>query len=413
MVFPESLLDTTFSHPLSSSLSLSQAQLIFFRGYNLSILGGLCYSQTSCSIPFSMKLYKHYNQEILQLILMLIISFLMVMISVTFVRYLALAAGGAVSLKDSVAVLGILLPSFINILLPITLFLGIVIGINKLLHENELLIGFACGMSFKRLLMKIFRFALPISLIGFILSFAVIPKMNEYQDHLQQIESQNSSLLDFVPSGRFFSLGSKQIIYVNNVNFQTHASKDIFIYQDKGSSTQIVLAPSGTVSAPDNSIAEAKLSNGQEYEFSDMPDSAAVRITHFTGLTMMMVPEYDSANSDLSAESSSVLLKAHTTVGDAELEWRASLPLASFVLAVLGTVLSDLRPRQGKLLKIFYAITIFIIYFNLLSVFKSLVAVGHIAVFPGLFIVHFVFLALGLALLALREGWFNFIYRIG
>lgn len=360
-----------------------------------------------------MKLFKNYNQEILHLLLMIMISFLVIMISISFVRYLAMAADGEIPLKNAIAILGVILPNFINLLLPITLFLALVVGINRLLHDNELLIGFACGMSFSKLIRKFFRFTLPLALIGILLSFFVVPKMSEYQDELSEISSQNASVLSFVQSGRFFPLGSGQIVYVSNIDFKTRQSQDIFLYQNTGTVTRIVLAPSGDVASKgDNSLAKVNLNQGQEYEFPDDPDSLSIRMVNFEHLVMSLIPNYDFSNNDLSAVSSLALIKKHDLASLVELEWRAALPVATLILTLLGSVLSDFRPRASRFIKIFYAIAIFIIYFNLMSVAKSMILNNRLPVFPGLFLVHFIFLGLGLILLGIREGWFNFFYRL-
>ncbi len=354
-----------------------------------------------------MKLFRYYNQEILHLMLMILISFLVIMISISFVRYLALAADGAMPLKNAFALLGVVLPNFIDLLLPVSLFLAIVVGLNRLLHDNELLIGFACGMSFSSLILKLFRFSLPVCLICFVLSFAVVPKMVEYQNQLTEINSQNASILNYIQSGRFFALGDNQIVYISNIDLKNRNSQNIFLYQKNEDVTKILLSPMGSISNQGNALANIALENGQEYDLPNTMNPLAIRIASFQHLNMILIPNYDFDNTDLNAVSSLRLIKQHTPRDLIELEWRATLPLAALVLTVIGTVLSDLRPRKSKLVKIFYAIMLFIIYFNLITVIKSLLNHGQFPLFPGLFIVHFGFLLAGIVLLAMRERWFK------
>lgn len=344
--------------------------------------------------------------------LMIMISFLVIMISVTFVRYLSMAATGEIPLKNTLAYLGILLPNFISLLLPICLFLAVVVGMNRLLHENELLVGFACGMGFFKFVCNILRMALPVALIGVLLSYVIIPQMNRYQDQLQVITSQNSAVLNFIQSGRFFALSPKQIIYIGNIDFKNRNSQNIFLYQMTNKKTQIVIAPTGTVDSEGNSIDKINLNNGKAYEFTDIPDSLSVRMAGFNHLVMSLLPDYSTKTKDLSAVSSLQLIKNHDLQSKIELQWRSALPIATIVLAFLGVVLNDLQPRISKIIKIFYALVIFIIYFNLVSIAKALMLTGRVPLFPGLFAVHLLFLALGLILLFYREGWLHLItYR--
>ena len=360
-----------------------------------------------------MKLFSYYNREILHLMLGMMVVLLVIMVSVTFVKYLAMAANGEMPLKNAIALLGIVLPSFISMLLPISLFLSIVVGMGRLLRDNELTIGFACGMSWTQLLFRLMRLGLGAALICAVLSFFVVPKMNYYQGNLSQINSQNASVINFVQSGRFFVPGGdgNQVIYVGDIDFKTRQSKDIFIYQLNRGNTQIVLAPTGSVTEKGNQLASVNLQNGQEYQA--VLGSLAYRIVSFDALSMILIPSYNLSNRDLSAVSSAQLWKQHDPASLIELEWRSVLPVTTLVLVFLAVGLGDLQPRRGRYIKVFYAIGLFIAYFNATSVVKSMMLSQRIPVFPGLFWVHGIFLLAGLILIFHREGYFNALLRLG
>ncbi len=343
----------------------------------------------------------------------MMVVLLVIMVSVTFVKYLALAADGSIPLKSAVAMLGIVLPSFINMLLPICLFLAIVVGMGRLLRDNELTIGFACGMGWWRFLSRMLRLGLIAALLGGLLSFFVVPKMNYYQGNLSQINAQNASILNFVQSGRFFVPGGNgnQVIYVGSIDFKSRQSKDVFIYQLNHGVTQVVVAPAGSVTEQSDQLSSVNLLNGQEYEA--VLGSLAYRMISFSALSMVLIPSYNLANRDLSALSTIQLLKQHDPASRIELEWRSTLPLTGLVLVFLAVGLGDLQPRRGRYLKVFYAIGLFIAYFNAESVVKSMMLSQKIAVFPGIFWVHGVFLLLGLLLISYREGHWNALLRMG
>ncbi|MCX7122414.1 MAG: LPS export ABC transporter permease LptF [Gammaproteobacteria bacterium] len=360
-----------------------------------------------------MKLFHYYNREILHLMLGMMMVLLVIMVSVTFVKYLAMAANGEMPLKSAIALLGIVLPSFISMLLPISLFLSLVVGMGRLLRDNELTIGFACGMSWTQLLMRFLRLGVGAALVTALLTFFVVPKMNYYQGNLSQINSQNASILNFVQSGRFFVPGGNgnQVIYVGNIDFKSRQSKDIFIYQQSHGATQVVIAPTGSVTEQGTELASVNLQNGQEYQ--GVLGSLAYRLVSFDSLSMILIPSYNLANRDLSAISSLQLWKQHDPASLIELEWRSVLPVTTLVLVFLAVGLGDLEPRRGRYIKIFYAIGLFIAYFNAESVVKSMMLSQRIPVFPGLFWVHGVFLLLGIFLILCREGYFNVFLRLG
>lgn len=362
-----------------------------------------------------MKLFRYYNREIFQVMFAIMLILLTIMIAISFIKYLALAANGSMPLKNAFAMLGVILPGFFGLLLPISLFLGIVVGMGRLISDNELIIGFASGMSWFAFLYRLLKPVLFFFLLGLLLNFLIIPKMNLYRNNLAQISAQSSGVFDFVQSGRFFSVSDK-IVYVERVDFKTHQSHNIFIYEENkaGSSPEkngidLLLAPVGTVTENSNHLSHVSLQNGTIYQTQEA--ALAYRIIHFDSLNLTMIPSYNLSEQDLDSKSTLALWKEGSLESKVELEWRAALPLATLVLTVLGVGLADLTPRRSRYLKLFYAIGLFIIYFNLESILKALVLMHKFPVFPGLFSIHSLFLLFAVLLILVREGYFNFIYK--
>jgi lipopolysaccharide export system permease protein len=356
----------------------------------------------------TMKLFHHYNREIIHFMLGIMAVLLVVMVAVSFIRYLAMAADGEMPLKNAVAILGLILPGFVAMLIPVSLFLAIVWGMARLLSDNELVIGFASGMSHFAFLKQLLKPVFFLALIAGMLSFWVIPKMVYYQHNLTKMASQNSSLIDFVQSGRFFSSNGK-IIYVGAIDFKSRKSQDVFIYQKNGDVTDLVLAPQGEVTDKSSRLANLTLHNGKAYEA--VLGSLSYSLLSFDRLDILLIPNDELSGPDFSATSSWALWQRGDRLSLPELEWRAMLPLSTLILTLIGVGLADLQPRRSRYLKFFYVLSIFIIYFNLETIVHSLVLNQKLAVFPGLFYVHLLFLALGVVLLLFREGYFNRLYR--
>lgn len=75
------------------------------------------------------------------------------------------------------------------------------------------------------------------------------------------------------------------------------------------------------------------------------------------------------------------------------------MPAAAIILALLAVPLSRMNPRQGRYARVFSAILIYAVYYNLLGVTKSWVARGKLAPLPGLALVHGAMLLAALVLL--------------
>jgi len=77
------------------------------------------------------------------------------------------------------------------------------------------------------------------------------------------------------------------------------------------------------------------------------------------------------------------------------LQWRLSLPIMVFVVALLAVPFSKTNPRQGRYLKMLPAILIFVFYYVFLASVREMMAQGKWPIFPGFLVVHGLFAGLG------------------
>ena len=89
------------------------------------------------------------------------------------------------------------------------------------------------------------------------------------------------------------------------------------------------------------------------------------------------------------------LLRAYDSV---ELQWRYSIPLLCLISTILAFPLSRVSPRKGRFHRVLPSILVFICYLGLLLLTKGWMEEGIWPLFPGLLLVHGVFLIIGLFL---------------
>lgn len=355
------------------------------------------------------KLHNYFAREVMHTMLTMMIVILGIMVSVMFIKYLSMAASGQMSISSAVAMLGITLPNFINLLIPISLFLALVVTINRLLYDSELVAAFACGFGWLDLVKSLLIPGLVLTLCSLILSFWIVPTMSYYQNNLLQISSQNAGISNFLQSGRFFATGvNNEVIYVGAVDEKTGISQQIFIYHPIGNDTQIVLAPEGKITEEDK-LSKLTLVNGHRYR--GVLGSLAYQMVSFNSFDLLIIPSYNTAYTDKSTFSVIQLLRKHDAPSLLELEWRSAIPLMTLVLTILGVMLGDPRPRKSKYLYLLLGVGIFIIYFNTLSIARSMIMNGAMPLFPGLYLVHLLFLVIALAMLLKRELFFSMLKR--
>jgi len=326
----------------------------------------------------------------------LMIVLLVIMICVIFVRYLSNAVSGQMTLGTIVTMLGIMLPSYLALLIPICFFLAIVLALGKLFEDSELLVMFACGLSWRQVTTYIMQLGVILAVMVAVLSLYVMPVMSYHQDNLEQISKQKANTLSLVKTGRFISLrDGQEVIYIGRSGAQKNNNQDIFIYRQLGKKQQVVLAPKGYMEQTVNGRQSLVLENGHVYQ--GHVNAVDWQLAQFKQYQAHIVqPEVISAHSDLSTQSTWSLLHHSDTQKQAEFQWRMSLPIATIVVGLLGVAICYVGPRRGRHAKLFNALLIFIIYFNWVAVGRSWVAHGNLPPWLGMWIIHVVFIVMSL-----------------
>ena len=67
----------------------------------------------------------------------------------------------------------------------------------------------------------------------------------------------------------------------------------------------------------------------------------------------------------------------------AELQWRISIPVFTFLMGLLGFPLSRARPREGKYAKLFISAVSYAVFYNLLLIAQTWVEKGVVKSIPG------------------------------
>jgi lipopolysaccharide export system permease protein len=96
------------------------------------------------------------------------------------------------------------------------------------------------------------------------------------------------------------------------------------------------------------------------------------------------------------------LLREPTPVHRGELLWRIGMPLVALVLALLAIPLGHVNPRVGRSANLIFAVLIFVLYHNGMSITKAWVQQDRLSFGAGVWLPHAVALALAVVLLLRR-----------
>ena len=356
-----------------------------------------------------MILFRYLLREVTQNMLAMIVALLVIMLSITFVRYLSQVAGGGLPLSAAFALIGILLPRFLSMLIPISFFLSIVLVYGKLFANSELRVMFACGLSWWRLSVYTLIPGLVLSIIVAVLSLYAVPKMYYYKDNLAAIASVETNALSLANTGEFIPFGG-QVAYIGRIDHKTGVSHEIFLYQKlPNQQVRIILAPTGQMVKTNHGTA-LNLDNGRVYQGEiGQKDFKIVQFKHYQLLTNKTI---DGVNhSGIKAESTLKLLQNPSPVSLTEFQWRIMFPITTIILALLGVGLCYITPRRGRYAKLFNAFLVFILYFNAMTILKTWMDNGAWPIGFGFGVIVVLFGGAAFILLMRLEGQWKMIQK--
>lgn len=273
----------------------------------------------------------------------------------------------------------------LEVLLPTTFYLSVVIALGRLHHNGEITAMFAGGISMARITVAVFSLSLLVAAIVAILSLHVRP-WAWTQFFVLKARAEAQFDLTRMQSGNFYEISNgDRVIFADEVAPRGGQAEGVFILNKKNASLQIIYADQAVQYHDETSNSPVlSFTNGRLYEFSNS-DRKGV-IIQFEKATMpLQIDNPILPDHKVKAAPTSALVPPGNLEETAELEWRIITPMSSILLALLAIPLSSSSPRQGRRAGTIMAIVIFAVYYNFSAITKKLVSQGGIAVLPGIF----------------------------
>lgn len=350
---------------------------------------------------------RYLQKEVLHTVLGVALVLLLVLLSNQLVRYLSFAAMGKIASHYLMQLMGFEIPYLLALLLPLSLFLGIILTYGRLYADSEIPVLNACGFSNKRLLKVTTSLAFVMMICVAVLTFWINPLIAQKQARILAQGMAQDSVLDTVTSGRFqVTSDGRRVIYVEKISRNHQAAQNIFFAQQgekPGSGWVVVSAASGSqVKDPNSQERFILATHGNRYE--GIPGQNDYKIIQFEKY-FMHIPHMSIPNRKIQETMPTNKLWRNYQNPDAaaELQWRMALPVSVILLTLLAVPLSYVKPRQSRYAAIFPAILIYVIYMNLLFVGRSWIEQKSMSSSVGLWWVHVILLGVLIVLFSLRH----------
>lgn len=331
-----------------------------------------------------------------------------------FSGYLNEAANGHITKDILFLIMFYRLPGFLELIIPISFFLAIMLAYGRLHADSEMIILASCGMGPARLILITLSLAVAVMLLTGIFSLWLKPS-GEVKVEILFADQRNLTEFDLLAPGRFQTLRSgKRVTYAENLDDDGRLDK-VFINEYRSDErlgpkeVVTVKADSGATIVDANGSRFLVLKNGSRY--TGKPGSKNFQIIRYGEFGQLIEKEQAASRQKRrTAIPTADLLQNQTTRNLSELYWRLSIIMMVPVIALMAIPLSKVNPRQGRFTRLVPGMILCFLYVVSLSAARSALENGQIPIAAGLWWIHGIYLTITLCLFNTQwfTGWFPF-----
>jgi lipopolysaccharide export system permease protein len=321
----------------------------------------------------------------------------MVFLSQKFISVLAAASDGDIPARLIFKMVALNMPEMGLLMLPLSLFVGILITYGRLYAESEITVMKATGIGNRFLV----RASLYLAVITMGLSAVNALWLAPWSEHREaEVKNQlaHESNVELLQKGHFQKTpDGSSVVFIDDIDKKS--LQDVFVAQirpKKSLLPSVIFANSGDVKELSDGRQIITLYDGTRYE--GVPTSVEYMISDFK--------QYDGLIGQTKVQSKKAswtemptleLMALSSPKAQAEFQWRIALVLCIPLLTMLVVPLSSVNPRQGRFAKLGPAILAYLTYFLALSAGKSAIESGSIPDAIGLWPIHGVLLIAAIA----------------
>ena len=344
----------------------------------------------------------------------------------------------------------------LTVLAPLAVFIGVQLAYGRLYRESEMAVFQASGLAVTGLLRPLMLFAVPLMLVIALISFWLAPAAVRKSQTLL-LEANRSLIIAGLEPGRFVELPNNDgVMYVESMNEDGTKFKKMFVASERseapskpldivGGSAKDAAGKTGAAKAADPKDSNDAAPIDKPTKKKAAADaSAAGATTHINVITAadgelfhdangaerylglndgfrvegvlgednyrllryerndikLTDPDQDTtADSAKRAAPTPVLWRSQDPVQRAEIHWRLAAPLSVIILVLLALPLSKSSPRQPRYAGLLIAFMAWAVYYNLITIARSVLSQGKVNFLAGFWWVHIPTLVIALFLL--------------
>ena len=314
-----------------------------------------------------MILRRYMTQQVAANTAIVLLFLMALMLGGRLIRYFGIAAEGRLDVGLLFAIIGYNIPTFLELILPLSFFIALMLVLGRMYVDQEMSVLFASGISRGRLT----RLMIPLitGLFIFQMGISLLAKPWGLSNSKQIWQTQSlGSLLDLVRPKTFISSGNYHL-YVDEFNKEKRELKNLYVVQQqtdksgKIAKNDVIITATRAYQVPSkdtDSSMQLDLFQGRRYELGTNQANYNQASFEKYRITLEKPASEKITETNVETQTTAKLL-ANTQKPEvkAELGYRFTMPWLIIIAAMLATPLAQVRPRQGRWLRLLPSVLIF------------------------------------------------------
>ena len=282
-----------------------------------------------------MIIIRYLVRETLKSQLAILFILLLIFFCQKLVRILGAAVDGDIPTNLVLSLLGLGVPEMAQLILPLSLFLGLLMTLGKLYTESEITVMHACGLSKAVLIKAAMILALFTGAVAAVNVMWAGPWSSRHQDEVLAEAKANPGMAALAQGQFQQASDGNAVMFIESVN--GNRFHDVFLAQlrPKGNARpSVVVADSGELSQQKDGSQVVTLNKGTRFEGTAMLRD--FRITDFNNYQAIIGHQAVTSDPDDTEQMDMrTLWQTHTDRARAELHWRFTLVATVFILSLI------------------------------------------------------------------------------
>ncbi len=276
---------------------------------------------------------------------------------------------------------------YLVILLPFSLFIGIILVISRMHKDSEINAAMAGGASNGDFIKAVMSIGIPVLVILYLLVSYVSPWAHRLAEVIESVTEQSMVLGQLSP-GKFFELeGSGWVVYAESEDARDGTLQNVFLQRKEQGKLIVEVAERAQMQKGQGLDQVFVLYDGKTVE--GIPGRSEFAISTYQE-HRVYPPRTDFSHEAGKAKYQNImaLFSLRDASYLAEIFQRSSIVFSTLVLMLLAVPLSKIAPNSSRFSRLAFAVLIYVLYLNLVIVTCSWIKRGESYGIISLICVH-------------------------